>query len=93
MSLDGRRETQTQEEPHEDGDRDRRDADTSSGTPKASNAGRDRKDPPLEPLEDAQLSPTWSSESGLQSLVMINFCCFKLPDLWSFYLQCFITLD
>ena len=40
-------------------------------------AGRDRQDPPVEPLEGAT-APLRLWTSALQDCVQINFCCFKI---------------
>lgn len=51
-NLDG----DTEEKSCDDGDRDWREAATSSAAPGAPEAGRGRKDPPLEPLRDTVIS-------------------------------------
>ena len=48
----------TKEKSREEGGRDGRDAAMSPGTPGAPEAGRGRKDPPLEALEGAQPGPS-----------------------------------
>ena len=61
LLRDPRGETQTRREPCEGRRTDGRDAATSPGPPGGPEAGRGRKDPPLEPLEGAQPCPTWIS--------------------------------
>ena len=58
-----KRDTDTEEQPHEDGGRDGREAATSPGTPGAPDDGRGRRDPPLEFPEEVQpclVSDFWS---------------------------------
>ena len=57
-----RRDPDTEEKPREDRGRDGRGAATSPGTPGGPEAGRGRKDPPLEPLEGAQPRDTLTSD-------------------------------
>ena len=51
--LGRKTDTDTEEKPHKDGDRDRRDLDTSPQTPGAPEAGGGRQDPPPKTLEGA----------------------------------------
>lgn len=55
LAREIRGDTDTEEEPSEDGGRHGRDETTSPGMPRAPEAGRCIKDPPLEPWEGVQV--------------------------------------
>lgn len=82
-----RRPADAEDKPREDGGRDGRGAATSPGTPGAPEAGRGRKDPPVELLEGAQSCPAWISDHWSTKLGKDEFSwssafpCVTLPSL------------